>query len=88
MGDVGLPAFVGELGFEAGVRRLRAFVGLGGDEAAGLEDAPDRRGRRCRQTALFEVPVDRRRPGIDTQIDEFFAEGNDGVFVLVSDPCW
>jgi hypothetical protein len=36
MGDVGLPALVGQLGTEALVGGLRSLVRLGGDEAPGL----------------------------------------------------
>jgi hypothetical protein len=41
MGDVGLPALVGELGGEAVPGALGSLVGLGGDKAPGLEDPPD-----------------------------------------------
>jgi hypothetical protein len=45
VGDVHLPALVGELGVEPDVGALGSFVGLGGDEAVGLEHPPDRRRR-------------------------------------------
>jgi hypothetical protein len=47
VGDVGLPAFVGLLGGEAGVGGFGPLVRLRGDEPAGGQDAPDRahRGR-------------------------------------------
>jgi hypothetical protein len=46
VGDVGLPALVGQVGDETLVGALRSLVGLGGDEAGGLEHSPDRRHRR------------------------------------------
>jgi hypothetical protein len=42
VGDVHLPALVGEFGFEADVGAAGPFVGLGGDEPAGVENSPDR----------------------------------------------
>jgi hypothetical protein len=39
--DVGLPAFVREVGREAFERRFGSLVRLGCDEAAGFEDPPD-----------------------------------------------
>jgi hypothetical protein len=48
VGGVGLPAFVRLLGREPAPRRPGSLLGLGGDEAAPGQDAPDRRDRRHR----------------------------------------
>jgi len=42
VGDVHLPAFVGEFGNEPLVGAAGPFVGLGGHEPAGVQDPPDR----------------------------------------------
>jgi hypothetical protein len=43
VGDVGLPAFVGQVGFEPPPRGARSLVRLRGDEPALGENPPDRR---------------------------------------------
>lgn len=42
VGDVGLPELVGLVGGEAFPGRAGPFVGLGRDESAFVQDAPDR----------------------------------------------
>ncbi len=41
VGDVGLPALVGQVGFEAFPAGAGPLLGLWGDEAAAFQDAPD-----------------------------------------------
>lgn len=79
VGDVGLPAFVGLVGFEPDQRRSRAFLGSWCDEAAADKDPPDRRGRRGGAVAAVQVRGDRRRAGIQAVIDELSAQGDDLV---------
>ena len=85
MGDVGLPALVGEVGFEAGVGAAGPFVGLGGDEASGAQHSPDGGDRRGGVVTLGEVVLDRDRAGVVAVLSELFAQGDDLVFVAVRD---
>ena len=43
VGEVGLPALVGQVGLEAQVAAFRAFAGFGGDQPFAGQDPPDRR---------------------------------------------
>ena len=65
VGDVGLPALVGELGLEADPRALGPLVGLGGDEAPGLEHPLDGRDRGHLASRGGHVEVDRLGPGVE-----------------------
>ena len=65
VGEVRLPDLVGRGGLEADPGAARALVRLGHDEARGVEDAPDGRGRRDRQALAPEVPGDRGRAGVE-----------------------
>lgn len=86
VGHVHLPALVGQLGAEADVGALRALVGLGGDEASGLEHPPDRRDRGNGSVALpGEVHSDRLRAGVVAGLDELLAHTNDVVLEAVRD---
>jgi hypothetical protein len=87
VGDVGLPALVGELSFEPAPGALGAFVGLGSDEPTGFEDPPDRRDRRDIVAAAGQVGVDGGGPGVEAGVDQLFAQLDDRVLVTVSDPC-
>jgi hypothetical protein len=64
VGGVHGPHLVGLGGLEAGAGRLRAFVRLRGDQAAGLEDAPDGADRGGVAVALLQVERDRLRAGV------------------------
>jgi len=86
VGDVHLPAFVGQVGFEAGVGAAGPLVGLGGDKAAGAKHSPDGGDRRGGVVALGEVMVDRDRAGVEAVLGEVFAQGDDLVFEVVGDP--
>jgi hypothetical protein len=82
VGDVALPALVGSA-VEADQRRLRAFLGFGGDEPSPCEDLPDRRDRGTVVTAFGEVPVNGPRAGVETGIDKFLTQPDDRVFDVV-----
>lgn len=56
MGDVSLPAFVGEFCFETGVGVAGAFLGCCRDEAGGVEDASDGRDGWCGMAFACELP--------------------------------
>jgi hypothetical protein len=58
VGEVGLPAFVGLSCGEAVVGGAGSLAWLGGDEAGGVQDAPDGRGGGWPVAFLFEVPGD------------------------------
>jgi hypothetical protein len=84
--DVGLPALVGELCFEAAPGALGALVGLGSDEPPGFEDSPDRRDRRDVVSMAGQVGVDGGGSGVEAGVDQLFAQLDDRV-LAVSDPC-
>lgn len=86
VGDVGLPALVGQIGHEALVGGLRTLVGLGGDEAPGLEDPPDSGYRRHRRVALGEVVVDGLGPGVDPEVAELLSKSHDLLLIEVGNP--
>jgi hypothetical protein len=79
VGDVGLPALVGLLGFEAEVGALRSLVRLGGDEASVGQDPPDRGHRRRLTGLLFEVERDGGRAGVVAVLVEVLADADDLV---------
>ena len=83
MGDVGLPALVGQRRFEADEAGLRTLLGLGSDKAPAHEDPPDGRGRRRRMTVALEVPGDGLRPGVEPTLAQPFPQTDDLVFDLV-----
>ena len=66
MGDVGLPALIGQRRLEAHIGAARSLAGLGGDEAPSHEHAPHARGRRSVAVATGEVIVDGLGAGIET----------------------
>ena len=67
VGEVGLPGFVWEVGFEADVGRLRAFAWFRDDQVG--VDQPSSDGRHRDVVAVaFEVPLDRVRTSIETQL--------------------
>jgi hypothetical protein len=86
VGDVGLPALVGQVGFEADVTALGALVGLGGHEPARLEHAPNRGGRRCLAVPVREVEPDGLSASVQPCVEQLFAHRDDGVLVTVRDP--
>jgi hypothetical protein len=86
MGDVGLPALVGEFGDEPDVGAARPFVGLRGDEPAGFEDTPDRRHRRDRDVGAGEMGVDGLGAGVEAGFVEPFADRDDLFLEEVADP--
>jgi hypothetical protein len=88
VGDVHLPALVGQLGAEAHVGALRALVRLGGDEPVGLEHPPDRRRRRGRPApvAAGQVHADRLGSSVDAHVDQFLADPQDLVLEAIPHP--
>lgn len=86
VGHVHLPALVGQLGAEADVGALRALVGLGGDEAPGLEYPPDRGdGGNDSPAQPGEVHPDRLSPGVIAGLDQLLAHTDDVVLEAVRD---
>lgn len=65
VGEIGLPGFVGLVGLEALPGRTRPFMWLVGHQAAGAEDAVDRRVRRDRECLLVKMPGDHRGTGVE-----------------------
>ena len=82
MGDVGLPALVGLVGLEAFPAGAGAFVGLWGDEAAAVQDAPD--GGDARNVVDVGVAVqvfgDGGCAGVVAGFGQGFAEPDDRFF--------
>jgi hypothetical protein len=64
VGEVGLPALVRQVGLEAPAGGAGPLAGLGGDQAGGVQDPADRRGRRDVQPGLFQVPGDGDGAGV------------------------
>jgi hypothetical protein len=87
VGRIHLPALVGQVRLESDVGALRAFVWLGGDEAAAGEDPPDARHRAGCDAAVTacEVGVDRVRPRISAELAQLLAELHDLVLEGVGD---
>jgi hypothetical protein len=84
MGHIGLPGFVGDVSAKAPERALRSLLGLGCDEAPGLEHPPDARHRRNDLgVALLEVIADRLGSGVDAEIQELLSQGDDLDLVAV-----
>ena len=73
MGEVGLPAFVGLVGFEPPVGALRPLLRFGCDQPGCHQDPTDRGGRRHWEMLLFKVPADRLRPVIEALTGELAA---------------
>ncbi len=85
VGDVHLPALVGQRCCEARVGGLRPFVRLGDDEAPTLEHPPDTRDRTGWVAAVGgdEVGVDRVRSRVDTELGQLLAQLHDLVLDVV-----
>jgi hypothetical protein len=64
VGEVRLPALVGQLSLEAYVGRLRALPRLGDHQPVPVQVAGDRRGRDRDLVMAGQVPADRVRPGV------------------------
>ena len=64
VGEIGLPALVGQGRFEPEVGGAGPLAGLGGDQAGGVQDPADRRGRRDVQPGLLQVPGDGDGAGV------------------------
>jgi hypothetical protein len=77
VGEVGLPQLVGQRGLEAPPGTARALARLGHDEAGGVEDAPDGRGRRDGQALAPEVPGDGSRTRVQAAGGELDPHGDD-----------
>ena len=73
VGGVGLPAFVGLVGFEADQGCLGAFLRLWGDEPAAGQDPPDRRHRGGGAVTAVEVRGDRGGAGVESLVVQLFA---------------
>jgi hypothetical protein len=56
VGEIGLPALAGLGGGEAQAGGAGPLTGLRGDQAGGVQDPADRRGRRDVQPGLFQMP--------------------------------
>jgi len=79
VGDVGLPAFIRQSGFEADPRAARSFAGLWENEPAAFEDPPDRGDSRHRLVDQRQVIVDRLRAGVQAIIGKLLSPGDDLV---------
>jgi len=86
MGGVGLPELIGQLGLEAVPGRLGTLVGLGGDEALGLEDSPDGLTRRRTAQSHGEVVGDGLSAGVDTEPDQLLAQLDDDLLDFSRSP--
>ena len=84
VGGVGLPALVGQVGFEALPGAAWSFLGLGCDEPSSDQDPPDRGCRRrwlaAASVAELEVVGDGGRAGVEALVEERFAEFDGVVF--------
>jgi hypothetical protein len=87
VGNVHLPALVGQIGLEADVRALGALVGLGCDEAPGFEYPPDGgdRGDLAPTVRPTQMDLDRLGPGVKASLGQFLSETDDLVLVDVGD---
>ena len=79
MGEVRLPDPVGRRRLEAVPGAPRPLVRLGHDEARGVEDPPDGRGRRDGQGLAPEVPGDGGGTRVEAPGGELRPEGDDPV---------
>jgi hypothetical protein len=79
---VRLPGLIRQRRREPDVARTRPLLRLRCDEAAALEDPPDRAHRRDRVVAARQMPVDRHRPGIEAAFGQLFAQQHDLVLEL------
>ena len=86
VGDVGLPALVGELGLEADPGGPGPLVGLGHHKPPPPEHAPDRGDRRCVAALLNQVVPDRLRAGVEALLTELLAQPHDLVLELGGGP--
>jgi hypothetical protein len=86
VGDIGLPALIGQIGHEAHIGALGPLLGLGDDEAPGLEHPPDGRGRRNQAMSLPQVVEHRLGPGIEPVVEQLLAQGHDLVLPVIADP--
>ena len=73
VGDVCLPALVGQLGFETPAGGTGAFAGLGSDQAMSMQDPADRRRGRGIEAVVVQVPGDRGWSCISTLAGEGLA---------------
>lgn len=83
VGDVGLPAFVGLIGFEPSPGRPGTLLRLRGDKAAARQHPPDRRDRRGRLAAVAQVPADRLGARVQALFAEFLTKADDQLLALV-----
>ncbi len=70
VGEVGLPALVGQVGFEVEVGGLWPFLRLGLDEAGAFQSAPDRRCGDRDVVMVLQVPGD----GVGAGVEPFRSE--------------
>ena len=83
VGEVGLPAFVGQLGLEPDVGGAWFLAWFGCDKAGSDEVTVDRGFRHRHLVVVVEVPGDRCVAGIETLRGEVVAGGDDQ-----RDDCW
>ncbi|MEI2809084.1 MAG: hypothetical protein V9F00_02395 [Nocardioides sp.] len=79
VGEVGLPGLVGLLGGEADVGGLGPFLWLGFDEVVPGQDPRDGADRDLDVVVVFQVPGQRVGAGIETSLDQLFAQRDDQV---------
>ena len=87
VGDVGLPALVGELGREPPVGAFGALVRLGGDEAPGPQHPPDGGHRWDSGVPAGQMDPDRLGPGVQARFQQLLAHGGDFLLPPPRDPC-
>jgi hypothetical protein len=85
VGDVHLPAFIGQFGSEVDVGGLRTLVRLRGDKASSLEHPPDGRRGGDLGPPVRPAQVDPYRlgSGVEARPDELLSDADDLVLVAV-----
>jgi hypothetical protein len=85
VGEVTLPALVGQVGLEADVGRARSFLRFDLGEAGSTQGAIDRCRRHAQVVMLAEMPGDRVRPGVQPSSDQFVTQLHDQLGGLAQD---
>jgi hypothetical protein len=74
VGEVRLPALVGQLGLKPQVGRLRPLAWLGGDQPCAGQIAADGRRRHPDAMVMFQVPGDRAGTGVQALPSQVLAQ--------------